>query len=397
MRLPAPERRTRLDIAVAVGIVVVVVVLGFVAWLTSDVRDAEVNRAASPAGPEVPTTPLPTRLTEAWRAPSPATEHPVVLDDRVVTGADGTVTGRDAVSGQELWTYRRSLDLCVVDLAFGRALAVYQRDDGCSEVTSLESDGNRGPQRNSDIDDEITLVSQDGAVAVRQQRYLEMWRSDLVRTLLYGDLTTPVKPGVQPRTDCILGRPVIASSKVAVVEVCPNDNADRITVQKSSPADSDKPEITFSTLLPGREARLVAMTEDRLAVAFPEPDRLAVFDMEGKQLSEYPIDVAVTGRETEVVQAGNRLLWKAGSGTVALDDGTLQPLWTVRDSLGPGAQLGGELVIPMPGGLEVRAPSTGAVLRFVPVDRGPGVQSVLLDGSGSTVFEQRSGELVALR
>lgn len=89
--------------------------------------------------------------------------------------------------------------------------------------------------------------------------------------------------------------------------------------------------------------------------------------------------------------------WHTGTGTVALDSATLEPLWTVPDTLGPGALFGGKLLVPVRDGLAVVDRNTGARERTIPIDRQGWQGPVRVDSVGSTLLEQRGPALVALR
>ena len=107
--------------------------------------------------------------------------------------------------------------------------------------------------------------------------YLEVWRSDLVRTLEYGDVPTPVQPGKQPRPQCDYGSTAMSSDRIGVIERCPDAPSDRLTViTPDGSKGADTPEVQFSVELPATGAVLVALSGDRAAVAVPgaaAPDR----------------------------------------------------------------------------------------------------------------------------
>jgi len=409
--MPAPERRTPADLVAAAGIVVVVVLAATALWWTSDVRGTTVHTAAIPLPSTAPPAPtaLPPSLAEVWRAASSATDVPVVAGATVVTGAatgnGGEVTGREPTTGAPRWSYRRDEPLCTVGGAFERVLAVYRKGDSCSEVTALEPvDGSRGPQRTGPLGPSTRLLAEPAHVTATGVHYLEVWRNDLVRTLQYGALPSPVKPEAQPRTGCSYGSIGAASGLVGVVERCPGESADRLTVQQSDPDEPDQPEIEFSTLLPGRGAVLVAMTSDRVAVALPGPGRLVVLDDAGRSIAEYPLDVPHAdlrsdppGGVAAVSADTGGSYWFTGSATVALGGTDLRPLWRVSGTLGPGTLLAGCLLVPVPDGLAVLDTASGEQLDLFPVERGRWTGPVRTTAVADVVLEQRGDTLVALR
>ena len=425
--MPAPERRTRGDLTAAAALVVAVLAVSTALWWTSDVRGTTVTTASGSttsrtveAGPAH----IPAALTEAWRAPSPATPDPLMQGGTVVTGAAGMVAGRDLRSGAVRWSYRRDRSLCTVAAAFHQVVAVYQRGETCSEVTALNwTDGRRGPQRTSPVPAPTRLVAAGDQVAAGGERYLEVWRSDLVRTLVYGREPTPAQPATQPRPDCVHGSMALGETalgetapgetapgegngghgKLAVVERCPGERA-RLTVQRADPKDPDRPEVTFSTLLPGQQARVVAVSGERVAVALPDPARLAVIDEQGKEVAEYPLAVPEAdlrgdppGGVAEATVTTTAVYWFTGSATVALDTADLRPRWIRPGSLGAGSEVARRLLLPVPGALAVLDTSTGEQVGALPVDRGGYRGPVGTACSSGVVLEQRGDTLVALR
>jgi hypothetical protein len=409
----APERRTRWDLTAAAVLIVAALTAAAALWWMSDARRTTLTPATGPTAGVAPSAArsgsLPTALTEAWRAPSAATPVPLAADGIAVTGAAGLVAGRDLYTGAVRWSYRRDRPLCTVAAAFHQVVAVYQRSGTCSEVTALGwVDGRRGPQRTGPVEAPTRLVAAGNQVAATGSRYLEVWRSDLVRTLAYGRLPTPVQPATQPRPDCVhdsmaLSNAKLGGGKLAVVEQCPGERV-RLTVQRSDPKEPDHPEVTFSTLLSGQQAQVIALSGERVAVALPDPARLAVLDGQGKEIAEYPLAVPDAdlrgnppGGLADVTETATEIYWFTGSATVALDIADLQPRWTRAGSSGTGSEVAGRLLLPVPGALAVLDTTTGQQLGALPVDRGGYRGPVGTASSGGVVLEQRGDTLVALR
>ncbi|MGH4014104.1 MAG: Rv3212 family protein [Pseudonocardiaceae bacterium] len=408
--MPAPERRTQWDLTAAAVVTVVVLAAATALWWTSDVRNTTLITATRPAPGVTPAERLPSALAEVWRAPSPATPVPVLQGGTVitgtgVTGAAGEVAGRDLASGSIRWSYRRDLPLCTVAAAVHRVVAVYQRGDQCSEVTTLGwADGRRGPQRNGPVQAPTRLAADGDHVATAGRHYLEVWRTDLVRTLAYGRLPTPAQPDTQPRPDCTHSSMALESGRLALIEHCPAERSARLTVQRAHPKQSDQPEVDFSTPLPGGRAQLVALSAQRVAVALPDPARLLVFDSRGNQVAAHPLAVPDAdlradppGGLAAVTETPTGRYWFTGSATVALDAEDLRPRWTRTGSRGPGSAVEGRLLLPTPGALSVLDASTGKDIRTLPVDRGGYLGPVGTATSGGLVLEQRGDTLVALR
>lgn len=406
--MPAPERRTRWDLTAAAVLAAVVLGVSAVLWWTSDARRTTLVTAHDPAPQTSAPERLPTALTEAWRASSAATPAPLVQAGTVVTGAGGTVAGRDLRTGVIRWSYQRDRPLCTVGAAFHDVIAVYQRGQTCAEVTALDwASGRRGPQRTGPVEAPTRLAAAGSQIAASGRRYLEVWRSDLVRTLAYGRLPTPAQPATQPRPDCLHGSMAVGSGggaggRLAVVEHCPGEPA-RLTVQRSDPKEPEQPEVIFSVLLPGQQARVVALRGDRVAAALPDPARLVVLDGQGKTVAEYPLavpDADLRGDPpdgvVDVSDSPTEVYWFTGSATVALDTSDLRPRWTYPGSLGPGSEVARRLLLPVPGALAVLDTTTGEQVGSLPVARGGYRGPVDTASSGDVLLEQRGDTLVAL-
>ena len=194
----------------------------------------------------------------------------------------------------------------------------------------------------------------------------------------------------------------LSGGRLAVIEQCPGERS-RITVQESDPKEPDQPEVIFSTLLPGGQARVVALDRDRVAVALPDPARLVVLDGQGKEVANHPLAVPESDLRTnppggvvDVTETATGLYWFTGSTTVALDLGDLAPRWIHSGSLGPGSELAGRLLVPVPGALAVLDTTTGAQIGVLPVDRGGYRGPVNTASAAGVVLEQRGNTLVAL-
>lgn len=400
-----PERRTRADLAAAAVIVVAVLAASLVLWQRSDVHHTRSDTApaakAEPASPQVPPT-----LTEAWSAPSPASPKPVVAGPAAVTGEGSQVFGRDPATGQVRWSYDRNIPLCTVGSQWGRALAVYSKGHNCSEVTSLRgTTGERGPQRNSDADFGMELLGDGRYVTTTGHNVIETWRSDLVRTQQYG-LPTDIKNPENnlKRPECRYSSVAVGEGRVAVIEKCPRIPRDRVTVLKSHPHSDEKPEEAFSVEVGSPDSSVVATDQEHTAVLLRDRSELDVYDnARGVLTGRFPVRAGAppapgtpNGTANEATIRGPLIYWYTGKDTVALDRATMNPMWTVQDTLGPGTGFGEKLLVPVQGGIAVHNPTTGVQERVIPVDRRGFQGPVDLNAIGSTVLERRGPTLVAL-
>jgi hypothetical protein len=416
-RPPARSWRTRADFVAIALIAVVSLVAAVLTWAFSDARAT--TSVTGPSSweqlPEV--VALPPSLAEVWRAKSGASQSPVVVQtaaketgeekpSTVVTGDGGEVNGRDPLTGDVRWTYKRDLPLCVVSTAWGRAMALYSKGTNCSELTSLDGiTGERRAQRNGDAEPGTALLNEGSHLITTGSKFVEVYRrDDLVRSLEYGGLRAIVNPNKQPRVGCTYGSVAVTSGRFAMIERCPDDATDRISVIKPNPEKSDDPKVFASVVTGGKNAQVVAVTEKLVAVAMPNPSRLVVFDAEsGSVVTEVPIDVPAAdftdppNHVSRGFTTRTNIFWFSGSRTIALSHDTLTPLWTAEGTLGAGTTLAGRAVIPVKDGLRVYEQATGEVVGTIRVNRGDHTGPVQLATAGPVVLEQRGETLVALR
>jgi hypothetical protein len=407
---PAPWSRKQ-DKVLAAVIAVAFLLSGSLVWITSDSRATTSQLAVT--GSAVPPAPdaVPGSLTEIWQARSGAAPVPVAEANVVVTADGGEVAGRDPFTGNIQWRYARSnLQLCTVATAWSKVNAVYRKDginneSGCSEVTQLDpATGRRTAQRNGDAQLGTRLVSDGSYVTTTGHTLLNTWRDDLVKSMEYGKVPALVKPAAQPRVGCTYGSVAAAAGKVGVIERCPGDPADRLTVYKSSGGEADEPKPVFSSILAGRSAQLVAMSGEFAAVALPDQKLLVIYGADGNQRSAYPLDLPAAdlaqdppGGVVTTSRTAAAVYWFTGSKTVALSIDDLTPRWTLDSTLGPGITFANQLVVPIKGGLAVLNEQNGATFRTVGVDRRGYSGPVQLGSIGPVLLEQRGDMVAALR
>ncbi|MEV0946068.1 hypothetical protein [Rhodococcus sp. NPDC049939] len=401
----APERRSRADLIIAAGIALAVLVAFTVVWLRSDARKTTSVTAAEPPPALVTAQSVPPTLNPTWESPSSATTTPLVAGGAVVTAEGGEVVGRDALSGTELWRYQRSLALCGVTAEWEKIVAVYRDHRGCSQVTELDGGtGRRLAQRTSDADSEVTVQSDGTYVSSLGDSRLELWRSDLVRTVEYGRVDAPVNPGDQPRSGCELIDADSSSSRLAVLERCPGEVADRLTIMNPSPKDNREPEEYGSSVLAALDAgvegaRILGVSGETTAVYLPpgrtSGPRIGLFDGAGNPVSEYALSVPVSADQATTTN-GSVVTWWTGTAVVVLGASDLAPRWTFPDALGPGAVMAGNLLVPVDSGIAVLDLSTGSQIRTIPVERESRTEPITTTVAGDIILEQRGGRVVAL-
>ncbi len=400
-----PERRTKSDIAAAVAIVVVIAVAASLIWWTSDAR-ATLSRPAAAAAP-TPTLArdVPATLRQLWTAPSPGTRVPVVVAGAVATGSGREVQGRNPDTGQVQWSYSRDTDLCGLTWVYHYAVAVYRDDRGCGQVSTIDgSTGRRGPARSSYADPKVRLSSDGTTVLSAGATRLEMWRSDMVRMMVYGEIDARVKPVNRGlHSGCTLESAVASSSAVAVLEACA-DQADMKLVLLRPGKEDDEPQqqvVQESGVRPGTGARVVVVSQNRTAVYLPTPQpHVDVVDETGTTVSSTLL-AGPPSPSSVVSQSGNLVTWWTGDALLVLDASNLTARYTIAAGetaapLGPGVMMAGQLLVPVTGAIGVYDPVNGEASRYIPVERQPSGSAVIPAVSGSRVIEQRGDTVVAL-
>ncbi|HEX5142291.1 MAG TPA: hypothetical protein VFW21_00330, partial [Mycobacterium sp.] len=285
-----PERRTKGDIAAAVTIGVVVAAVAALIWWTSDARATISRPAAVPVPNPTAAKEVPASLKELWTAASPATAAPMLVGGTVATGDGQRVDGRDPATGQSRWSYTRDTDLCGVSWVYHYAVAVYRDDRGCGQVSTIDgSSGARGPARSGYADRHVRLSSDGTTVLSVGSTRLELWRSDMVRVLVYGETDARVKPSNRGlHSGCTLESAAASSSAVSVLEACANQADLRLVLLRPG-KDDDEPQqhlVTEPGIRAGSGARVLAVSATNTAVYLPSPQpRVEVVDESGTKVA----------------------------------------------------------------------------------------------------------------
>jgi hypothetical protein len=402
-----PERRTKADIVAAAAIAVVVAAAASLIWWSSDARAAISRPAAVPVPNPATAREVPATLRQLWTAASPATVAPVVVGGTVITGDGRQVDGRDPATGESRWSYARDTDLCGVSWIYHYAVAVYKDDRGCGQVSTLDgSTGRRGAARSSYADPRVRLSSDGTTVLSAGDTRLELWRSDMVRMLAYGETDARVKPSARGlHSGCRLMSAAASSSAVSVLEAC-QDQADLRLVLLRPGKEDDEPQqhpVAEPGIRAGSGAEVLAVRETSTAVYVPSPQpKVDVIDESGTTVSStlLPKPPASLG---VVSQSGNLVTWRTGDSVMVFEGTALTLRYTIAAGettapLGPGVMMAGRLLVPVTGAIGVYDPVSGANSRYIPVDR-PNLQpgtAVVPAVVGSRIIEQRGDTVVAL-
>jgi hypothetical protein len=400
-----PERRTKGDILAAAAIAVVVAVAAALIWWTSDARATVSRPAAIPAPAPTPAREVPAALHQLWTARSPGTTAPVVVSGTLATTGGRRVDGRDPGTGQSRWSYARDTDLCGLSWLYHYAVAVYKDDRGCGQVSTLDgATGRRGATRSGYADPRVRLSSDGTTVLSLGDTRLELWRSDMVRTLAYGETDARVKPSARGlHSGCRLSSAAASSSAVSVLESCGPQADPRLVLLRPGKEDDEPQQHVVAEPGIGVDsgARVLTVWENNTAVYLPSPQpRVDVVDDTGTTVASTLLPKPPSS-SAAVSQTGNLVTWWTGDSLMVFEASSLTLRYTIAAGettapLGPGVMMAGRLLVPVTGAIGVYDPLSGANERYIPVNRAPSDAPVVPAVSGPRVFEQRGDTVVAL-
>lgn len=386
----------------AAAIAVVVIVALALVWWTSDARATQSEPAMSSAPTLAAADSVPSSVKQLWAAPSSKTSRPVVVSSTVVTGDGREMVGRDPLTGAQRWRFARDRDLCSISWVYDLAVAAFKDGRGCGQVSTVNaSTGKRGPTRTAFADDHVELSTDGTTVLSAGPTKIEMWRSDMVRTLAYGDTDAPINPPVGPNPPCQFLSTAASSSAASVLESCPDQTEIRLTLLRVSKEDvvPDQRFVPQPDLKVDSGAKVLTVSDLTTAVYLPTPDpRVVRYDDTGQitsttLLPKPPTDGAVS-------RTGNLVTYWTGDSVVVLDAASLAYRYTIGAGtvtpIGPGEMMADRLLVPVTGGITVLDPTNGGPGPVIPVDRGAVNGPVILGVAGTTIIEQRGDQMVAL-
>lgn len=395
-----PLRRTRGDLIATAAIAAVSVAAVAGVWATAPIRSSELTPADEEFVASAPLETVPADLVEAWTAPAgelPGVHRPVTIGGLAIAHDEHTVSAVDPATGETVWSYTRTdRELCSLGAAWGRVVTTWRASQGCGDVVSIDAaTGQYHRTRSSIAPDEVVPVTSNDRIGTLGTTRLELWRSDLVRTVEYGAVEGVQEPNLQPHPGCELSSALTRSDLLAITETC--DDGTWLRLQETTPEDSREPEIHVSVPLDSPDARLVAVGEASAAVL----DGAAVtsYSTDGTQLHHSPVPGSPAG-EPPVAPATadlpHHMTWHDGENLVLFSPAELQVQHVIDGALGTGISVGDRLLMPVADGIAVVDWVTGEKERTIPVNRGAWDGDVSLGLAGGTVVEKRGGELHGL-
>jgi hypothetical protein len=399
-----PERRTRGDLIAAAAIAAAVLMVIAAFWWRSGERATISRPAAGTAPSTTAATAVPSALNQRWSVASGHTRSPILLGGNVISGDGRTMAGLDPKTGEQRWSYARDKELCGVSYVYNLAVAVYPDVRGCGQVSGITAaTGQRGPTRSSYADGVVVLTSDGSAVLSAGPTRLELWRSDLVRMLSYGEIDAPVKPvNTKLGSGCALMSAAASDSAVGVLEACRDGKNLQLALLKPA-KEEDEPEqkkVPLAGVPVDADAQVLAVAGTTTAVYLPVPHpEVAIYDDTGSKISgtALPGPATLIGPAPAVTRAGDQFTWWTGSAVMVFDN-KLGYRYTLDSAgplapLGPATMMAGRLLVPVAGGLAVFNPADGGYERTIPLTHAAGQGPVIPAVSGQTVIEQRDETL----
>ncbi|AGF71776.1 hypothetical protein A605_03825 [Corynebacterium halotolerans YIM 70093 = DSM 44683] len=334
----------------------------------------------------------------------PGVHSPATAEGLVITNDGTTVTATDQ-AGESVWSYGRDREICSVGTAWNKVVVTYRSNAGCGDVVALSAaTGGYSATRSAIASEEVVPVTSNDRVGTVSTERVELWRSDLVRTVEYGEVEAKQEAGMQPNEDCAITSALTRTDLLAVSEDCPGDEGvTRLRLQEANPEDSREPEIIRDIAVEGDDARLVAVGQEAATVYVPGPEpTLVSYDADGLETERRPVAPAPPAEETALpftaatADLPHHMTWFDGERLYLFTPAELTVDHVFEDALGTGVAVGGRLLYPTAEGIAVANWESGMVERVIPVDRAGHTGGVSLGLAGGTVVEKRGDEIVGL-
>ena len=253
--LPRPERRTRTDLTITAAITAATVALGGLVWLGSDARSSNVEATAPVhelnADASEEAVSAPGQLAETWSAPDEM-EGLMMAEGGVATKEDPTtVVMRAAATGEEAWRYTAAHEICAAVPNWETITVIMRGPKGCGQAVSLDADtGEYRYTRDALGADTIHAFNSKDNIGLLSRERVELWRSDLVRTVEVGKQEAPAKPGLQEHLECSFTSALTHSHLLVTVQSCPDQDKKLVRLLKAVPEESNEPEALHEYTVP---------------------------------------------------------------------------------------------------------------------------------------------------
>lgn len=400
-------RRTRADLITTAALTVVALIAVGAAWFSAPIRDAKLTTAVA-TGQEVPAplATIPQNFTESFRAPNTLTpgQHRAVVTQGVVVTADTDGLHARYPDGATAWDYQRSdAALCSLSTAWNKVVATYSTGVGCGDVVTINAaTGTYSATRSAPNSPEVVPIASNDRVGTVSTERVELWRSDMVRTVEYGNVEAKQEAGFQPHEECTINSAMTRTELLVVSETCPdNEGVTWLRFQNTTPEDSRKPEILADAPVGIAGARLVAVGQTAAAIYDPTgTPSIVSFDDKGEEISRVnvarspAIQNAASPFSPSTADLPHHMTWFDGDRLYLFTPTTLKIDHVFEDAIGTGVAVDDRLLFPTPDGIAVANWSTGQIERTIPIDRGNYHGQANLSIAGNYLVETRDTEVV---
>lgn len=379
------------------------------AAITANINQAHLSQAAIPGEKDAPVlADVPESLHESFSLPNqpvPGQYRAVSAHGLTITHADHTLTATNP-DGSEAWSYERTdAELCSLSSAWGKVVASYKTGVGCGDTVAInaatgEYDGTRSAVNSEKV---VPISSNDRVGTVSTDR-IDLWRSDMVRTVEYGAVEAKQEPEKQPHEDCSLNSALTRTENLALTESCPNKpDTTWLRFQDTTPDDSREPDIAADVDIANDGARLVAVGQKAAAVYRPGfHPTIESYNNRGEKLdssSAEPspaIDSGASPFAPATADLPHHMTWFDGSRLYLFTPSDLAVDRIVEDAIGTPISVADHMLVPTQEGIAVMDWSTGKTERTIAVDRGSYHGPVYLTLAGNTIVESRGDKVVGL-
>lgn len=395
-----PLHRTRRDL-IATGVIAgVSALLVGTAFITAPVRDAHLTPAAEAMEDQGQLAVVPSSLSESFRLPDDSPRaQPLVAKGLIITHADSTITATTP-EGETVWTYERPNELCNIDQAWDKVIATYRDNAGCGDVVAIDAlSGEYAGTRSAIAPAAVTRLASNDRVGYASTERVELWRSDLVRTVEYGRVEAKQEPDMQPN-ECTITSALTRTELLAVTEIC--DDGAHLRLQEATPEDSRKPEILADVPI-SADAYLVAISQDAAAIYDPETSEVRAYTKDGTNVSSSSVPRMEGTKLADdfvhvlpVADLPHHMTYWENNSLLLMEPAGLSVTGVFQGALGTGFASGDRLLYASDDGVAVVDWDKNKVDKIIPVNRGGFTGPIHIASAGPTVVEKRGDEIVVL-
>lgn len=424
-----PDEATRMRrnrIASALIIVAVVLIIGWTWWASPARKVDRSESVATTTGSTMGQSPaagdpaaLPRALNPVWSTATSSSTNPhltspapLVLGTSLIVAEDRGVRAVSLNDGTERWHYRRDIPLCALSGSDGLVYATFRGPTGCGETVALKpSSGEYAATRRSMASDNPTALRSNSYAGVYNSDFLELWRSDLVRVVEYGQIPATPEPNLQPHADCSIVSAQTRVELLAVINDC--DGRGRLVMQDANPKESRKPEVKSDIDLGPvtSDMQLIAIGQKSAAVL--SDNRVRVYREDGTQLSDIALhdtSLRPTLPESPASDAPHaaftadlphHMTWWSPRGLMGFRPSTLEPAFEFPEATGTPAPWGEHILMPVADGIAVINAQTREIIGTLPLSNETQLTNsdaslpIRLAVVGDTLLVQREGTVEA--